>query len=323
MPTTTLVNPAAGFKAWALQARTDTAGAAVDDIDGEDSRLVLEVIDPGVVAPTNGYQVLENSPQGMSVLVGSGTAESDVAVIAGTAAGQGKYLARNQDAATVVTLAAADASNPRIDEIYVIVQDNQYDSSARVLPRIGYREGDPSVSPSAPGPDGAWTAYLLLATIQVGAAVSLIENADITDNRTIVQYMSKALFEAKGSLVAATGSGTPATVAVGANNTVLTADSAESTGVKWAQVDHGATAGLGDDDHTQYLTVARHDADDHSSLSASDIDSGTLDPLRLNSGQTRISQSFTLYRWRNIYISAGGTPPSTDRETGDVWIDYS
>jgi hypothetical protein len=30
--------------------------------------------------------------------------------------------------------------------------------------------------------------------------------------------------------------------------------------------DHGALTGLADDDHTQYLNVARHDADDHSGL---------------------------------------------------------
>lgn len=32
------------------------------------------------------------------------------------------------------------------------------------------------------------------------------------------------------------------------------------------QIDHGGLAGLGDDDHSNYLTVARHDSDDHSAL---------------------------------------------------------
>lgn len=45
----------------------------------------------------------------------------------------------------------------------------------------------------------------------------------------------------------------------------------EWDGAAWAPAaagggDHGATTGLGDDDHTQYLNTTRHDADDHSDL---------------------------------------------------------
>jgi hypothetical protein len=119
----------------------------------------------------------------MSVDVGSGTAESDLAVLAGTESGQGNYVVRLGDGVTNVPLDASDVSNPRIDEIYVVVQDHQYDSSNRVLPRIGYRKGDAAASPSAPGPDGAWTAYLLVATVAVGAGETTIEDADITDER--------------------------------------------------------------------------------------------------------------------------------------------
>lgn len=44
----------------------------------------------------------------------------------------------------------------------------------------------------------------------------------------------KSLVDAKGDLIAATANDTPARVAVGANGTVLTADSAAAAGVKWA-----------------------------------------------------------------------------------------
>jgi hypothetical protein len=42
------------------------------------------------------------------------------------------------------------------------------------------------------------------------------------------------ILNAKGDLIVATAADTPAALTVGANDTVLTADSAEATGLKWA-----------------------------------------------------------------------------------------
>ena len=44
------------------------------------------------------------------------------------------------------------------------------------------------------------------------------------------------IVDAKGDLIAATAADTPARIAVGANDTVLTADSSTATGLKWAAV---------------------------------------------------------------------------------------
>lgn len=46
--------------------------------------------------------------------------------------------------------------------------------------------------------------------------------------------IQNAIVDAKGDIIAATANDTPARLAVGANGTVLTADSAEATGLKWA-----------------------------------------------------------------------------------------
>lgn len=46
--------------------------------------------------------------------------------------------------------------------------------------------------------------------------------------------IQNAIMDAKGDLIGATAADTPARLAVGANGTVLTADSAEATGLKWA-----------------------------------------------------------------------------------------
>jgi hypothetical protein len=53
--------------------------------------------------------------------------------------------------------------------------------------------------------------------------------------------IQNAIVDAKGDLIAATAADTPARLAVGANGTVLTADSTQATGIKWATPTSGLT----------------------------------------------------------------------------------
>jgi hypothetical protein len=64
-----------------------------------------------------------------------------------------------------------------------------------------------------------------LSNIPQSAVTSLV-----TD---LAAKIAKSLVTAKGSIIAATGSSTPAELAVGANGKVLTADSSQATGLKW------------------------------------------------------------------------------------------
>ena len=70
-----------------------------------------------------------------------------------------------------------------------------------------------------------------------GQVLSKTTNADMdftwvtTDDTNAIQ---NAIVDAKGDLIAATAADTPARLAVGANDTVLTADSTQATGLKWA-----------------------------------------------------------------------------------------
>ena len=70
-----------------------------------------------------------------------------------------------------------------------------------------------------------------------GQVLSKTTNADMdftwvtTDDTNAIQ---NAIVDAKGDLIAATAADTPARLPVGTNGQVLTADSTESTGLKWA-----------------------------------------------------------------------------------------
>lgn len=79
-----------------------------------------------------------------------------------------------------------------------------------------------------------WKDYPDVTTPITQAALEYIESG-ITATAVVADgAVAKSLVDAKGDLVAATAADTVARLAVGANDTVLTADSAESTGLKWA-----------------------------------------------------------------------------------------
>jgi hypothetical protein len=80
-----------------------------------------------------------------------------------------------------------------------------------------------------------------------GQVLSKTTNADMdftwvtTDDTNAIQ---NSIMDAKGDLIGATAADTPSRLAVGANGTVLTADSAEATGLKWATPATGSAKGV-------------------------------------------------------------------------------
>jgi hypothetical protein len=121
--------------------------------------------------------VTENSPAGMSVRVASGWA----AVVGTTQANMGVYAFYN-DATVTLTITTADPTNPRIDLICATVRDAFYSGAFNdVIYQViaGTPAGSP-VSPALPANS------ISLATIAVGAAVTQINTANITDTRISV-----------------------------------------------------------------------------------------------------------------------------------------
>lgn len=79
----------------------------------------------------------------------------------------------------------------------------------------------------------AWAASGATGDIEGVTAGVGISGGGTSGTVTITNSMATAI-DAKGDLVPGTGADTFARLAVGANGTVLTADSAEATGLKWA-----------------------------------------------------------------------------------------
>jgi hypothetical protein len=89
--------------------------------------------------------------------------------------------------------------------------------------------------------DGAaWVASGATGDIEGVTAGVGISGGGTSGTVTVTNSMATAI-DAKGDLVPGTGADTLSRLAVGANGTVLTADSAEATGLKWAAASGGLT----------------------------------------------------------------------------------
>jgi hypothetical protein len=109
------------------------------------------------------------------------------------------------------------------------------------------------------GTSGALTIGILNGTTSNLGAVQLSDSTSSTStslaataNAVKTTYdlangaIAKSIVDAKGDLIAATAADTVSRLGVGANGTVLTADSAEATGLKWATPAGGSSfAGCG------------------------------------------------------------------------------
>jgi hypothetical protein len=144
----------------------------------ENDRLSTQALyaTTGIIGSSS-LAVSQNSPAGMSVIVASGWS----AIVGTTQANMGTYVVFN-DANNVLTVTTANPTNPRIDRVVVTVQDAYYTGAFNdVIFQV--IAGTPASSPTAPATPAN---SISLATIAVGAAVTSITNANITDTRVDV-----------------------------------------------------------------------------------------------------------------------------------------
>lgn len=182
----------------------------------ESDRLTTQALynTTGVIGTTS-MAVTQNSPVGMSVRVASGWA----AIVGTTQANMGTYVAYN-DATTVLTISAANPTNPRIDRVVATVRDAYYSGSDNdVIFQV--IAGTPAASPSAPATPAN---SISLATIAVAANATQIVTANITDTRvsTTTGLLSKYVGQVVSTTNVSTNTATSSTSFVDATGFTVT-----------------------------------------------------------------------------------------------------
>lgn len=152
------------------------------------------------------------------------------------------------------------------------------------------------------GTSGAITVGIQDATTSVKGAVQLTDSTSSTSTTTAATpnsvksaydlanaAVAKSIVDAKGDLIAATAADTVSRLAIGANGTVLTADSAETTGMKWAT----PAAGGGSFAHISTVTFSAS-----SSIDLSNVFSSTYENYFIIGNYTSTADNDLNYRYR-------------------------
>lgn len=172
---------------------------------------------PGVLSYGE-FAVGAQATPNMSILVGAGRAEvagsqiSPPTLLSGSAGSfttQANYAVLN-DASVTLTIATADPTNPRIDTVYVAVQDAYYSGSNNQAV-LGVVTGTPAASPVA---SAAPSNSLILGYVAVAANATSIVAGNLTQAANTVQLanMPFAFAQGQGTVASSIGSGSSGNV---------------------------------------------------------------------------------------------------------------
>ena len=145
----------------------------------------------GGVATPGSCQVTQTTVPSMAVTVAGGgpgqTPNGELWIPGTESLTQGAYYGLN-DADLDLAFTASDATHPRITLVYAAVEDTAYGDGEDLLV-FTTADGTPASSPVAPSlPSNAYQ----LASVYVGAGVSSIVNANITDTRSQISLVPGA-----------------------------------------------------------------------------------------------------------------------------------
>ena len=167
-------------------------------------RLVSKILS-GQVMTANDLKVIENTTPNMSVIVQAG----DYRLMTSAGYAYTGWI----DVDTNVTVSAADPSNPRKTVIVLYVDKGATTSAsppnnpgiAKLMAVNGAAAGSPTVPSNAAIQTavGSGNPFMILGTIDIGAAASTITNSNITDNRTEITISDELL--SASSLLAQVG----------------------------------------------------------------------------------------------------------------------
>lgn len=144
------------------------------------------------VRRTNDLVVSQSATPAMSVSIAAGWA----IIVGNYTSNMGAYSIYN-DAAVTATITTADATNPRIDRICLTVGDSAYTGVTNTV-TVNVVAGTPAGSPVAPATP---TNSISLATVAVGAGVTTIVNANITNTRVRTEIDEVVLGASANNLV--------------------------------------------------------------------------------------------------------------------------
>jgi len=146
-----------------------------------DRQFFRDILTEGIIK-TDDFEVTEKGTPDMSVDIAKGRAF----VQGDQSEWQGHYGIRN-DATVNKAIAASDPTNPRKDRVIAQVYDSVDIGGAEDKYVLEVLTGTPAPSPSAPAlPDDA----LDLALIDVGNGVTEITNANITNQRSQIEFQN-------------------------------------------------------------------------------------------------------------------------------------
>ena len=157
--------------------RNPTSFLQTGTFTAEDDRRLTSMLlsdSEGVMLPTDMAVSQRGAGANMSVDVagGRGAIRGDLNTY------EGSYFIENRGV-TNKTVATSDPTNPRIDRVIAEVLNQEYSGSSNLW-QLRVMTGTPAGSPTAPAlPDNATS----LCTIAVGAGVTSIVDANITDTR--------------------------------------------------------------------------------------------------------------------------------------------